>query len=144
MKYRTGFVSNSSSSSYTCVVCGREESGMDLDLSECDMVGSDYGVYCEEHLNEFLKKRGLKKEFDELTEDDDDLGWGCMETWGDDKGKYNKYCPLFNLYYVADQTLLNYALHKLGATKGDVVAEIQNQFGNLNEVTALFPEKEDK
>jgi hypothetical protein len=37
MKIRNGFVSNSSSSSFTCAVCGDEQSGMDLCLSECEM-----------------------------------------------------------------------------------------------------------
>jgi len=37
MKIRTGFVSNSSSSSFICEVTGREEIGMDIGLSDCDM-----------------------------------------------------------------------------------------------------------
>lgn len=37
MKIRNGFVSNSSSSSFTCAVCGDEHSGWDLCLSECEM-----------------------------------------------------------------------------------------------------------
>lgn len=34
MKIRKGFVTNSSSSSFVCVVCGAVESGMDVSLSE--------------------------------------------------------------------------------------------------------------
>ncbi len=37
MKIRNGFVSNSSTSSFTCGVCGEVEAGMDLCLSECGM-----------------------------------------------------------------------------------------------------------
>lgn len=41
MKVRIGFISNSSSSSFVCSVCGREESGYDLSMEEVEM------VYCE-------------------------------------------------------------------------------------------------
>jgi len=37
MKIRQGFVSNSSSSSFTCDVCGEEVSGYDVCLSEAEM-----------------------------------------------------------------------------------------------------------
>jgi hypothetical protein len=36
MKIRQGFVSNSSSSSFTCCVCGEEESGWDLEYDTCE------------------------------------------------------------------------------------------------------------
>ena len=38
MKVRTGFVSNSSTSSYVCEICGDVEAGRDLSLSDTDMV----------------------------------------------------------------------------------------------------------
>ena len=37
MKVRNGFVSNSSSSSFVCLVCGNNESGMDLSLEDAGM-----------------------------------------------------------------------------------------------------------
>lgn len=37
MKIRTGFVSNSSSSSFVCDVCGNIESGWDLGLNDAEM-----------------------------------------------------------------------------------------------------------
>lgn len=37
MKIRSGFVSNSSSSSFICDISGRCSSGMDISLSDCDM-----------------------------------------------------------------------------------------------------------
>lgn len=52
MKIRNGFVTNSSSSSYTCAVCNATVSGMDVDfieyeLAECGTCGN---VICESHV----------------------------------------------------------------------------------------------
>ena len=50
MKIRTGFVSNSSSSSFVCDFCGEEQSGMDLCLREAGMVECVNGhIFCEAH-----------------------------------------------------------------------------------------------
>lgn len=58
-KIRLGFVSNSSSSSFVCDVCGYETSGYDMCLSEAGMVQCENGhELCEEHLLKPLKEQG--------------------------------------------------------------------------------------
>jgi len=53
MKVRLGFVSNSSSSSYTCQICQQTESGWDICLSECGMYQGECGhVFCESHIKD--------------------------------------------------------------------------------------------
>lgn len=48
MKIRNGFVSNSSSSSFTCDVCGETYSGWDACLSEAEMYECENGhTFCE-------------------------------------------------------------------------------------------------
>ncbi len=50
MKIRSGFVSNSSTSSFICDVCGADESGYDLPLSETGMVQCEHGhTVCIDH-----------------------------------------------------------------------------------------------
>lgn len=50
MKIRNGFVSNSSSSSFTCDVCGTTESGMDASPSDFDMSSCVNGhTFCNDH-----------------------------------------------------------------------------------------------
>mgnify|MGYP001102798176 CR=1 FL=1 len=50
MKLRHGFVSNSSSSSFTCGVCGRTESGYDAGPEDFDMSRCEAGhKYCNHH-----------------------------------------------------------------------------------------------
>jgi hypothetical protein len=57
MKIRNGFVSNSSSSSFICEVCGQVECGYDISLSDCQMYECVHGhIFCEYHVEDFDKK----------------------------------------------------------------------------------------
>ena len=65
MKIRNGFVSNSSSSSFVCDLCGYETSGWDMCLSEAEMFECENGhTLCDDHmlqpsqewLNEYIYK----------------------------------------------------------------------------------------
>lgn len=53
MKIRKGFVSNSSSSSFVCDVCGLTQSGWDMSLDEAEMYECENGhIFCEGHILE--------------------------------------------------------------------------------------------
>ena len=50
MKYRKSFVTNSSSSSYICDICGENVSGWDMSLGEAEMIECVNGhTMCEHH-----------------------------------------------------------------------------------------------
>lgn len=50
MKTRSGFVSNSSSTSFTCDICGESQSGWDLSRSDAGMKECRSGhTFCDEH-----------------------------------------------------------------------------------------------
>ena len=63
MKFRKDFVTNSSSSSFICDICGNSEGGYDISLSDCDMSECVHGhVVCEHHLLEMnLSKEEMVK-----------------------------------------------------------------------------------
>jgi len=62
MKVRNGFVSNSSSSSFICDVSGREDSGWDLCLSDCDMYECVNGhIFDEKYLIKDINYNDLRK-----------------------------------------------------------------------------------
>jgi len=72
MKVRQGFVSNSSSSSYVCIVCGEEACGMDVDLSSYEMVVSGITgcAYCESHMSDELIGKSIRSMITGYLEDD--------------------------------------------------------------------------
>ena len=62
MKFRSTFVTNSSSSSYVCEICGRTETGYDLGLSDCEMMECINGhVFCWDESLEIPSKEDMIK-----------------------------------------------------------------------------------
>jgi hypothetical protein len=113
MKIRTGFVSNSSSSSYTCEVCGEEASGWDLCPSECGMIECARGhVFCEEHRLENPEAAG------------DRPGYGIDVLC----------CPVCQLQTIRDRDMKQYLLKKVGLTEDQVAEEIRKNFKALQDL----------
>lgn len=131
MKIRLNFISNSSSTSFTCDICGRTESGMDCCLEDCGMVESSYGVYCEDHLltplsdicHELYAKEYSQGECDE--EDD----WPEWEVRSEIPAQH---CPIFNLKNIPDPILLTFLLKEAQIDKEDVAKKIRQKFANYS------------
>lgn len=88
MKVRTGFVSNSSSSSFICDFCGREDSGFDMCIDDAEMFECEHGhTFCE---SEILTPNGETWEdaYNKLEEDNPD---GYYEYR---YGVPEKFCPV--------------------------------------------------
>ena len=149
MRFRKDFVTNSSSSSYVCEICGRTESGWDMCLSECEMMECVNGhVFCCDESLEIPSKKELiaiilenhwntrcvetegywtdevipEVELLEMSEDDlfDDL---CSED-----GHYGVpecICPICQFIEYSEYDLSAYLLKEYGIPRDEVFAEVK-------------------
>lgn len=101
MKYRKDFVTNSSSSSFVCDICGAVESGWDYSLSEVGMVECVNGhTICESEMLQALM--------------DDD--------------RYNipeESCPICQFIEYSQNDMAQYLEKKYGVSRADVFAEVK-------------------
>jgi len=113
-------VSNSSSSSFTCDISGRTESGWDMGLGDAEMVESKWGTYSESY---------LLKDFDEIEEEMEEKEEGSSE----DLRYYipDEYCPLFNLTKILKSDMVNYLVKETGKTIEQIKQEIKDKFADL-------------
>jgi hypothetical protein len=110
MKIRKYFVSNSSSSSYICDVCGHEESGWDLGLSDADMVECEHGhIFCVDHALT-----------DEYEEDRYDVSESC--------------CPICQLDTITNSDLVQFLLIKTGKSRKELEKELKENFKTHGEL----------
>lgn len=160
MKFRKGFVTNSSSSSFICEVCQYSEGGYDLSLSECDMIECENGhVFCSSHLiipNRKTKiqyiKRNCKKsitlpfnkveddELDNILKNDCQLNLDEQEDFSSSDYP-SLYCPICNLDYIPEHLKIQYILKKYAIKEFSLNEEIQNQFNDEKELMEYIKNK---
>ena len=113
MKIRSGFVSNSSSSSFVCDVCGASEGGYDVGLSDVGMFECGNGhTVCLDHM---------------VKVDDD---------WENNDYGYipGKYCPICTLTVIPDHLMLSYIFKVLDLEKVEWENKVRGNFKNNKEL----------
>ena len=152
MKVRSGFVSNSSSSSFVCSVCNTVETGYDgqydFDVSQC----YDGHEWCSEHDIDFTtedKQRILLVDNDFLSSHSDEkVGFiksGSVELIDDVFKEYEvqctgygevpkTMCPVCSLASISSNDVLAWILKDSSKTLQEVELEIRSRFSSLEEL----------
>jgi len=132
MKIRNGFVSNSSSSSFTCDICGETESGMDLCLSDAEMFECENGHTFHTGCSESKEvEKFLENCCDEEIEDPDNPEEYIKNPDFNEDGRYEvpaKFCDICNFREILDNDGLCFLLNKLGRSRADLIKEIKDTF----------------
>ena len=143
MKVRKGVVSNSSSSSYVCDVCGYDVSGWDMCLSEAEMVCCDADhIMCEEHVHSSIRSIGREK-LEELCKEteikpdeynDEDL---ADEVWQDilnnDREIPSDICPICQFKNLTQSDHIAYVKYAHALDENIVLGEIRERFKSYRE-----------
>ena len=135
MKIRMGFISNSSSSSFVCAVCGGIESGMDVTLSDvgmtsCEVCGHSFHTDC-------INGQIFDPDYD---------GYDTVEEYLEDNGyesidesDYIK-CPVCNFKILAVDDVDQY-LRKIHGGAKVITEEIKANFSTYDEFKNFLKSK---
>lgn len=157
MKIRNGFVSNSSSTSFTCDFCGCTYSGMDIGLADAEMRACENGhTFCYSHMDKTLN---------DLTEEElrEALLNYCsnsqyrtelaktIKNANDEELKYHidllldeepeKLCPLCTFKAISNNDFIRYIYGSTGKTEADFIKEIKEQIKTYKEFVDKFGKK---
>ena len=143
MKYRKCHVTNSSSSSFVCDICGRVESGWDMGLSEAGMYECVNGhTFCwdeslkvsKEDLIKIILEEGWNKKTyynsDDKVITEEELNYMEIEDliYVIPNGYYGVpecFCPICNFIEYSESDLSKYLLKEYGISRDEVFAEIK-------------------
>ena len=149
MKVRYGFVSNSSSSSFTCLVCGSTESGMDACASDFDFMECDNGhLFCNthmirnkvkdelEHKIQKIRNNGYKEYVSRLEvalklEDEEDKIEeidSIIECMGDIDSVDSLLCTICQFLNPIEPQFSFWLLKKLGLTEKEALKKIKEEY----------------
>ena len=167
MKVRIGYVSNSSSSSFVCNVCGRVESGYDCSPSDFEMHVFECGhTVCSHETNKKITLKQIKEFIDdsELFELIQEINFKIEKNGVDYilpeseleeviqelESYFGSYempkflCPICNIKHISDSDKYRYVLNKFGIDDNKIIEEIQKNYSDLDKFDDDMKKMENK
>lgn len=151
MKIRNGFVSNSSSSSFICQVCGEDASGMDMGLDDAQMFQCVNGhTVCLSHIEfsipyggdwtsiEDIKATIAEEKLPELT--DEELVKLLQNNEGIEYSIPASWCPVCNFKHMTEEDAQMYLLTI--KSEEEYLAEWKEKFGTYEKFNEFIKEKQ--
>lgn len=161
MKIRSGFISNSSSSSFVCDVCGEVQSGWDIPIEDAGMYTCENNhTFCTDHklsitnedADKWIKTSEHKFDFIEWCEQEEFL----LDLTGKQKlDEYMSssmlnpyqvpsiYCPICNLKALKDSDVINYFFKKFDTNRIELLKEISARFKDNTDLQSFILSKSD-
>lgn len=141
MKIRKCFVSNSSSSSFTCDICGEVYGGWDISLEDAGMYECKNGhTFCGQHKDDLdldllknlvRQNEHINKHIDEETKQaidnmSKDEIFDLLEDYDiNDRYEYpEEFCPLCNFKHIANRDKLLYVIKLTGLTQEQITEQM--------------------
>jgi hypothetical protein len=125
MKTRKGFVSNSSSSSFICNICGKSEGGYDISLDDAGMCGCEGGhVFHYRCLKSVQKKTGI-----------DSPESRCEEL-------QFEFCPVCTLKFIVSSDELKFLMKEYSLTSDGILKMVNDKFETYEKFIEYINKKE--
>lgn len=145
MKQRLGFVSNSSSSSYVCNLCGRQIDGWDISLSDYEMSQCEhYHIFCDKHavglkeidyyemsvkeLLKIIKEKGIWVNEDHLEDPDPDFLADSIQEYIYEEGSSEDQCPVCTFKHLNFKDVALYFLKKNNIDLTELKKTIKDEY----------------
>ncbi len=144
MKVRMGFVSNSSSSSFVCDVCGSSYEGWDgmydVDHFYCQ-VGHELCGHCSGSVHIAIKAlaKDMNRAAEQLEMTDAEfnelMGVEDKEDWIKERVMYDELdsavCPICNFTHISGSLEAQFLREKFGLKRDEVIQELRTTYKNL-------------
>lgn len=142
MKFRRDFVTNSSSSSYICEICGRKEVGYEMGLTDADMYECENGhTFCveealeasPEQLMAYILENGYNKaeynDGEEYSEEElnlmDEESLISIAAEDDNFGIPECMCPICNFIEFSKKDMKRYLMKKYSVPEEEAFAAVK-------------------